>query len=367
MARTPRQNLLEGGAVKNYSLKVALGAFAVAVVAAASLLVSGASGSPAKAKSSGPWTIGVSNGYYGNAARVQLAAEAKAYAALPSVKGKIKSLIFNNAGTSVAAQISAVDGLIAQHVDAILLDSNSLTGLNPTIAAAHKAGIVVVAMNDQVSSPLAYQVQTVGKAFGAALMQGFVKLMHGKGNILVERGLAGNAVDAAEASGFNGVLAKNPGIHVLNVSYPQWDDAQAQKITSDLLSRYNNIDGVFTEGGMEQGVVRAYVAAHRKFVPVAGTDENGFACQLKKYHAQGLAGVQIGSALYAYALSLKTALSVLGGAHPQHLIPVSWVVWNTAQSVAHCQPGLSPSLFLGVASPKDGINVTAQQVEKYMH
>jgi predicted AlkP superfamily phosphohydrolase/phosphomutase len=39
--------------------------------------------------------------------------------------------IYNNAGTSVAAQIAAVDQMIAQHVDAIILDSNSVTGLNP--------------------------------------------------------------------------------------------------------------------------------------------------------------------------------------------------------------------------------------------
>ena len=64
---------------------------------------------------------------------------------------------------------------------------------------------------------------------------------------------------------------------------------------------------------MQQGVVRAYVAAKRAFVPVAGTDENGFACQLEKYKSQGLQGVQVGSALYAYALGLKTTLQVLEG------------------------------------------------------
>ena len=72
--------------------------------------VAGAAGTQAAhKKATGPWTIGLSNGYYGNGARVQLEAEVKAYAALPSVKGKVKKLIINNAGTSVAAQIAAVD------------------------------------------------------------------------------------------------------------------------------------------------------------------------------------------------------------------------------------------------------------------
>src|SRR6202043_2738803 len=139
---------------------------------------------------SGPWTIGLSNGYYGYGARVQLEAGVKALAVQQPYKSLVKQVIYNNAGTSVAAQIAAVDQMIAQHVNAIILDSNSVTGLNPAIAAAHKAGIYVVASNDKVSSPLAYQVQTVGTAFGATMMQAFVTLLHGKGNIVILRGLS---------------------------------------------------------------------------------------------------------------------------------------------------------------------------------
>jgi ribose transport system substrate-binding protein len=341
----------------------------VAVTVAVTATVAGAAGTnAAHKKSNGPWTIGLSNGYYGNGARVQLEAEVKAYVALPSVKGKVKKLIINNAGTSVAAQIAAVDGMIAQKVDAIILDSNSETGLNATIAAAKKAGIVVVAANDRVSSKDAVQIETVGEKFGAAGMTGFVKLLHGKGNIVILRGLPGNAVDAAEAAGFHSVLKKNPGIKVLNESYGKWDDGEAQKVMADLLSRYNNIDGVFTEGGMQQGVVRAYVAAKKKFVPVAGTDENGFSCQLKKYASQGLQGVQVGSALYADALATKTALDILGGKKIAGgtTVPVAWEVWNTAQAISHCNPSYSPSLFLGVSNAKAGINLTPQQVLKFM-
>ncbi|MFL5953294.1 MAG: substrate-binding domain-containing protein [Gaiellaceae bacterium] len=341
---------------------------AIAVAAAAVLVLSAVAGASSdKTASKGPWVIGLSNGYYGNGARVQLEAEVKALAAQSPYKGMIKKLVINNAGTSVAAQISAVDQMIAQHVDAIILDSNSLTGLNPAIAAAHKKGIPVVASNDKVSSPLAYQVETVGTKFGATMMTAFAKLLHGKGNIVILRGLPGNAVDAAEAAGFHSALKKNPNIHVLKETYGQWDDGQAQKVMADLLSRYQNIDGVFTEGGMEQGVVRAYVAAHRDFVPVSGTDENGFACQLKQYNSKGLEGVQVSTAMWADAVALKQALAILQGKKVPHFIPGSFVVWNTAQSIKQCQSSLSPSLFLQVSAPFYGVNLTPQQVLKYMH
>jgi ribose transport system substrate-binding protein len=339
----------------------------VAVAVAVSTSGAGAADTKAaKAAKSGPYTIGLSNGYYGNGARVQLAAEFKAYAALPGVKGKIKKLVINNAGTSVAAQIAAFNGMIAQKVDAIVLDSNSLTAMNAPIAAAKTAGIPVIAVNDRVSSTDAWQVETVGEKFGAAGMTGFAKLLKGKGNIVILRGLPGNAVDAAEAAGFHSVLKKNPNIKVLNESYGKWDDGEAQKVMADLLSRYSNIDGVFTEGGMQQGVVRAFVAAKRPFVPVAGTDENGFACQLKQYKSKGLQGVQVGSALYAYALALKTTLQVLEGKTVPKKIPVSWAVWSTDEAISHCDPKLAPGLFLGVASPSQGINLTPAQVLKFM-
>ena len=336
---------------------------AVVAVLAMTATVAGASHT---AKSKSPWVIGLSNGYYGNGARVQLEAEVKALAAQPAYKPLIKNIIINNAGTSVAAQISAVDQMIAQHVDAIILDSNSLTGLNPAIEAAHKAGIYVVASNDKVSSPLAYQVETVGKTFGATMMQGFVDMLNGKGNIVILRGLPGNAVDAEEAAGFHSVLKKYPNIHVLKETYGSWADGAAQKVMADLLSRYPNIDGVFTEGGMQQGVVRAYLAAHRKLVPVSGTDENGFACQVKQYNSKGLEGVQVSTAMWADAVALKQAISLLQGKKVAHFIPGSFVKWDTAESIKQCNPKLSPSLFLEVSAPAYGINLTPQEVLKYM-
>ena len=164
-------------------------AVALAMMIVVALTAVGAGASNQSANSSlhtikvgaGPWTIGLSNGYYGNGARVQLEAEVKALAAQQPYKSLVKKVIYNNAGTSVAAQISAVDQMIAQHVDAIILDSNSVTGLNPAIAAAHKAGIPVVASNDKVSSPLAYQVETVGKSFGATMMSALREGAGGQG------------------------------------------------------------------------------------------------------------------------------------------------------------------------------------------
>jgi hypothetical protein len=117
---------------------------------------------------------------------------------------------------------------------------------------------------------------------------------------------------------------------------------------------------------MEQGVVRAFQAAHRKFVPVSGTDENGFACQLKQFQSQGLQGVQVSTAMWADAVALKSAISLLQGKQVPHFIPGQFVVWNTQQSIKQCNPKYSPSLFLEVSAPKYGVNLTPTEVLKYM-
>ena len=119
---------------------------------------------------------------------------------------------------------------------------------------------------------------------------------------------------------------KYPKIKVLKETYGQWADGPAQKVMADLLAQYPDIDGVFTEGGMQQGVVRAFEAAHRDFVPVSGTDENGFACQVKKYQDKGLKGVQVSTALWAYAVALKQAVDLLQGKQVKKFIPGKFIV-----------------------------------------
>jgi len=198
------------------------------------------------------------------------------------------------------------------------------------------------------------------------MMAAFAKTLGGKGNIVILRGLPGNAVDAAEAKGFHSVLKRYPNIKVLKETYGQWADGPAQKVMADLLAQYDDIDGVFTEGGMQQGVVRAFLAAHRDLVPVSGTDENGFACQVKQYNKQGLKGVQVSTALWAYAVALKQAVDILEGKKVPKFIPGTFVVWNTAQSIKQCNPKLSQSIFLQVSAPEYGVNLTPQEVEKYM-
>ena len=67
---------------------MALAGLAIVAVAVAVSATAGAAGTK---NAEAPYTIGLSNGYYGNGARVQLAAEFKAYAALPTSRARSRS------------------------------------------------------------------------------------------------------------------------------------------------------------------------------------------------------------------------------------------------------------------------------------
>ncbi len=310
----------------------------------------------------GPWVIAQSNSYYGNGARIQMKKEIEAEAASPAYKKKVKRLIINNAGNNVSAQVAAIDNMIAKRVNAILIDAASPTGLNNAIAQAHQHGIVVVSYDNLVTSPYAIKVNEPMNVYGADGIQWLVHQLHGKGNIVVLRGVAGTTDDALEWAAVQKAVKAHPGIHVLNVSYANWDEATAQSIMQNLLSTYHNIDGVYTEGGEAYGVIQAYIHAHRKFVPVVGSDTNGTALMAKRHAKQGLKVFQVSSDLWRSAKAFQVAMRVLEGKKVPKYIQLPVITWATPKAIKKALPSEPDSFFLNVADPKDGVTLTPKQV-----
>jgi ribose transport system substrate-binding protein len=87
-----------------------------------------------------------------------MVAEFTAAADKLKASGTLKDYIVSDATGNTTSQIQQVQNMIASGVDAIVIDANSETALNPAIEAAHKAGIVVVAYDNTVTSPYAIEV-----------------------------------------------------------------------------------------------------------------------------------------------------------------------------------------------------------------
>ena len=214
------------------------------------------------------FTVGVSNGFVGSEWRTQmldnLAAVNKGYMA----KGLTNDLVIQSADVDVQGQIQQIRNLIGAKVDGIIINPNSQTALNPVIKEATDAGIKVIVVDQEVSAAGAINVGIDQRDWARNKMDWLAKTLGGKGNIVIMNGIAGHPANEARVLGEKDSLAKYPNIKVLNSANGDWDHAKAQQVMSSILASQPNIDGVFTQDGMGQGVLRALIAAKPKNMPV---------------------------------------------------------------------------------------------------
>ncbi len=212
--------------------------------------------------------IGVSNGFVGSEWRTQMLDNIKDVVEEYKKAGVTVELVIQSADVDVQGQVQQIRNLINQKVQGIIINPNSQTALNPVIKEASDAGIKVVVIDQEVSAPQAINVGIDQRAWARDKMEWLAKTLGGKGNIVIMNGIAGHPANEARVAGEQDVLKNYPNIKVLNSANGDWDHAKAQQVMSGILAAQPNIDGVFTQDGMGQGVLRALIAAKPKAMPV---------------------------------------------------------------------------------------------------
>ena len=96
----------------------------------------------------------------------------------------------------------------------------------------------------------------------------------------------------------------------------------------DLLASGKPIDGVWTSG-TDQAVVAAYKTAGLKYVPVIGTDSNGFMGQEIDLKDAGLVGINVTNPPAIGGAGLSVALDILEGKEQPHVIHITPVVYDS--------------------------------------
>ena len=61
-----------------------------------------------------------------------------------------------------------------------------------------------------------------------------------------------------------------PASKLLSNVNADWDQAKAQQLVSNVLAAYPQVDAVYSQDGMAQGVLRAVLAANREKLPLVG-------------------------------------------------------------------------------------------------
>jgi ribose transport system substrate-binding protein len=289
--------------------------------------------------------IALSNSYIGNKWRIEMENVFKAALAMEPYASQVEGTWFNS-GNDVSKQSQQLSNLIAQRVDAIIVNAASPTGLNGILSQGNSRGILVVSFDNIVTAPTALKVNTDQLAFGRNMADWLAKKIGGKGNVIMVTGVAGTSVDEDRNKGADSVWAQNPGIKVINRFTGMWDSATAERNTSAVLPSLPQIDGIWCQGGTD-GVLKAFISAKRPLPPTAGEAENGFRKFMIGYDGHKVDGISIGQPPFLSVVALELARRILHDnyARKDVTIPFPFVTNDTVKIGETVFPQLPDSFF----------------------
>lgn len=210
-----------------------------------------------------PPSVALSNSYDGNSWRQAMVASFTKEAAKAKQDHLISKFEVVNADDSATEQIGQIESMILQGYRVIAIDAASTTSLNGVIARACRYGVTVVAFDSLVTAPCAYEVATNYVAYGEAETSYVAKLLHGHGNLLEIRGIAGTSVDEDVNKGVHHVLAHYPGMKIVGRVYGEWTESVAQTAVEGVLPSLPTVNGVVDEGGDGSGAAQAFQSLHK--------------------------------------------------------------------------------------------------------
>ena len=208
------------------------------------------------------FTIGISNPFISSEYRTQMIDELIEVNQEYMDQGITTELVIESADTDVAGQIQQLQNLMAQEVDAILVNPGDVNGLNATLEEAVAKGIIVISVDQELNVPGVYNVGIDQKAWAMTSARWLADKMGGEGDIVQIEGFPGHPANVARMEGVAEVFAQYPGINVLATDTGKWDEATGQQVMSNFLAAYPTLDGYWTQDGMAIGALQAVMAAN---------------------------------------------------------------------------------------------------------
>lgn len=221
------------------------------------------------------WVIGMSDfGVNANTWTVQVAHESEAAAASNKC---IKKFVLLDAGFDQKKQVADIEDLIAQKVDAIIVQPVTSTSANASMKKAIDAGIPVIVHTGRVeTNDYTTEIQGGAEHFGKVMGDWLVKKVGNDGKIWVLRGLAGHPEDTNR---YNGLLESLKGTNVKIVAeeHGDWQYDKGKSVCETLYLNDPNVDGIWSSGAdMTRACVDVFKQFGAKIPPMSGEGNNGF-------------------------------------------------------------------------------------------
>ena len=165
--------------------------------------------------------------------------------------GKEKGLevITVDAKGDSATQVSQIQDLITQGIDALIYIPAGATAAAVPVKAAKAAGIPVVNIDRNADgAPGDTFIATNSVASAKQVCEFIIKQAGGKGNMVIIHGQKGTTPEVDRSKGCGEVIAANPGIKVVNEQWSQiWSQDEGFKIAQDMLQADPSISVIFAQ------------------------------------------------------------------------------------------------------------------------
>ncbi|MDT0549065.1 ABC transporter permease/substrate-binding protein [Streptomyces lonegramiae] len=246
-----------------------IGKYAVAAVAVVAVVIGAAVWRSDSSGSGGKIKVALSVSTLNNPFFVQLKQGAQAEAKAQGI-----SLTVTDAQNDASQQANQIQNFTSQNVKTIIINPVDSDASGPSVRAANKAGIPVLAADRTVNKAnIATLVASDNIAGGKLAAKTLAEQLGGKGRILVLQGTAGTSASRERGQGFAEGLKAYPGIQVVAKQPADFDRTKGLDVTTNLLQAHSGINGIFAENDeMALGAVKALGSKAGKSVKVIGFD-----------------------------------------------------------------------------------------------
>ncbi|MBV8503525.1 MAG: substrate-binding domain-containing protein [Paucibacter sp.] len=185
-----------------------------------------------------------------------------------------KELEAQNPGLKITVKAAASAGeqanqlqdlLTTNKINALVILPQESAALTKPVQQLHGKGVYVTVVDRGLTDPAAQDAYVSGDntAFGTVPAEFIAKQLGDKGEIVALRGIP-TTIDNERMDAFKSVLAKHPGIKLLDAKHGNWNRDDAFKVMQDFLTRFKHIDAVWAaDDDMAFGVLKAIDQAKR--------------------------------------------------------------------------------------------------------
>ncbi|NLX64215.1 MAG: substrate-binding domain-containing protein [Clostridiaceae bacterium] len=176
-------------------------------------------------------------------------------------------IIVTDGNNDSAKQVSDVEDLIAQGIDALIISPLTAEALTDVCAKAMEKGIPVITLDRNVNTEVTTYIGAENKPMGVASAKLLAEMTNKKARIIEIQGTAGASATIDRHDGFVEELANYPEMKIIAEQYCDYLRENAMKFMEDMLQRFGpgEIDAVYAHNDeMALGALEAIRAAGRE-------------------------------------------------------------------------------------------------------